>query len=145
MCLVARLCSAMPSSDVVWCLYMSRYDLDLVSYTEDLLSKIKISNRSNYLTHKTLKRKKKLNQVLWLAALGLGAAAGWIRGRRAGHGAYWRRGGLLRCRSGRGRRRGGGVGVEEAVAVQIGAATTTADGRRHGSLRRRRWLDSVVA
>jgi hypothetical protein len=59
---------------------MSRDDLDLVSYTEDLLSEIKNANRSNFLTHKTLNRKRKPNRVLCLAALGLGAAAGVIRG-----------------------------------------------------------------
>jgi hypothetical protein len=138
MCLVARVCSAMPCSDVVWCVHMSREDLDLVSYTEDLLSEIKTANRSNFLTHKTLNRRKKPNRVLWLPALGLGAAAVVIGGQRAGHGADRGRGGLLRCRSWRGQRRGGGGRADRAgLLLQMGGG--------HGSLRRRRWLPSVAA
>jgi hypothetical protein len=105
---------------------MSRYDLDLVSYTEDLLSKIKTANRSNYLTHKTLKRKIKLNQVLWLAALGLGAAAGWIRGGEACCGADR-----------------GGAGVEEAGSALRWRWPCRSGG--HGSIPWRRWAAAMGA
>jgi hypothetical protein len=123
MCLVARVCSAMPCSDVVWCVHMSRDDLDLVSYTEDLLSEIKTANRSNFLTHKPLNRKGKRNRVLWLAALGLGAAAGVIRGQRAGH----------RCRLGAGRLAAVQIGAEPASRRRCRAdrgGSNAADGRR---------------
>jgi hypothetical protein len=39
----------------------------------------------------------------------------------------------------------GGVGIEEAVAVQIGAGLLLQMGGGHGSLKRRRWPPSVAA